>query len=234
MKKILRKKRGKWNFGGKVPKNFQDHVSRSVPLYYAGHDLILKLSDFFLKENSICYDLGCSTGDLIIKLHNYVNKNIKIIGIDSEKEMVSFCKQKLKKEKIKNASILHKNIQKYNLKKSDMIISYYTIQFIPPKARQIIINKIYKSLNWGGAFIFFEKIRGADARFQDILNSTYYDFKEEQGFSLEELNNKNKSLRGVMEPFSEKGNLGLLKRAGFEDVMPICQYINFKGFLCIK
>ena len=234
MKKILKKKRGKWDFGGEVPKNFQDHVSRSVPLYYAGHDLILKISDFFLKENSICYDLGCSTGDLIIKLHNYLNKNINIIGIDSEREMVKFCNQKLKKEKIKNVSIIHKSIQKYNLKKSDMIISYYTIQFIPPKERQIIINKIYKSLNWGGAFVFFEKIRGADARFQDILNSTYYDFKEEQGFSLEELSNKNKSLRGVMEPFSEKGNLGLLKRAGFEDVMTICQYINFKGFLCIK
>ena len=27
------------------------------------------------------------------------------------------------------------------------------MQFIPPRFRQEIINKIYKSLNWGGAFI---------------------------------------------------------------------------------
>ena len=234
MSNFLKKDRGKWNFGGKVPKNFQDHVSRSVPLYFEGHNLILKISDFFLKENSICYDVGCSTGDLIIKLSKYSNKKIKIIGVDSEKEMANFCKRKLKKNRIKNVSIKHNKIEKFKLKKSDMIISYYTIQFIPPRIRQNIINKIFHSLNWGGAFIFFEKIRGADARFQDILNSAYYDFKEEQGFSLKELNNKNKSLRGVMEPFSDKGNLGLLKRAGFEDIMPICQYINFKGYLCIK
>ena len=48
MNNFLKKDRGKWNFGGKVPKNFQDHMSRSVPLYSAGHDLILKISDFFL------------------------------------------------------------------------------------------------------------------------------------------------------------------------------------------
>ena len=234
MRSFLKKKRGKWNFGGKVPKNFQDHVIRSVPLYSEGHKLILKISDFFLKENSICYDVGCSTGDLIIKLSKYSNKKIKIVGIDSEKEMVSFCKKNLKKNKINNVSVKHCNIEKFNLKKSDMIVSYYTIQFIPPKIRQNIISKIFHSLNWGGAFILFEKIRGADARFQDILNSAYYDFKEEQGFSLKELNNKNKSLRGVMEPFSDKGNLGLLNRAGFSDIMPICQYINFKGYLCIK
>ena len=38
-----------------------------------------------------------------------------------------------------------------------MIISCYTIQFIEPKFRQNVIDKIYKSLNWGGAFVIFEK-----------------------------------------------------------------------------
>ena len=39
-----------------------------------------------------------------------------------------------------------------------------------PKSRQLFINKIYNSLNWGGALILYEKIRGPDARFQDTLN----------------------------------------------------------------
>ena len=43
------------------------------------------------------------------------------------------------------------------------------MQFINPKFRQIYLNKIYNSLNWGGAFSF-EKIRGNDARFQDMFN----------------------------------------------------------------
>ena len=38
------------------------------------------------------------------------------------------------------------------------------------KFRQKLIDKLYNSLNWGGGLILFEKIRGNDARFQDILN----------------------------------------------------------------
>ena len=34
--------------------------------------------------------------------------------------------------------------------------------------------------------------------------------------------------------FTIQGNLDLLKRAGFKDIMPISQYLNFKGFLAIK
>mgnify|MGYP006158492297 CR=1 FL=1 len=89
-------------------------------------------------------------------------------------------------------------------------------------------------MNWGGALILFEKIRGADARFQHILNFLYFDFKTEQGIKPKEIINKEISLRSVMEPFTIQGNLDLLKRAGFKDIMPISQYLNFKGFLAIK
>ena len=123
-----------------------------------------------------------------------------------------------------------------NLKflKADLIISYYSIQFTSPTKRQQIINKIYKSLNWGGCFIMFEKFRGPDARFQDIFTQIYNDFKETNGFSVYEIFNKQKSLRGILEPFSDQGNLGLLKRAGFKDISSISQLINFKGYLSIK
>ena len=82
--------------------------------------------------------------------------------------------------------------------------------------------------------IFFEKVRAPDARFQDILNFLYFDFKSEQGIKPTEIINKEISLRSVMEPFTIQGNLDLLKRAGFKDIMPISQYLNFKGFLAIK
>ena len=115
-----------------------------------------------------------------------------------------------------------------------MIISCYTIQFIEPKFRQNVIDKIYKSLNWGGAFVIFEKIRASDPRFQDIFTQLYLDFKLKKKFTEKEIINKSRSLKGVLEPFSEFGNLGLLKRAGFVDIVPIMQWMSFKGFLCIK
>jgi len=108
------------------------------------------------------------------------------------------------------------------------------MQFIAPKFRQNIVNKIYKSLNWGGAFLMFEKIRASDARFQDIFSITYNDFKLKNNFTPAEIIYKTKSLKGVMEPFSDFGNIGLIKRAGFKDVISVFQWLSFKGYLCIK
>ena len=67
-------KRGSWTFAGKVPKKFNNHVKKSVPYYNECHNLINQLSDFFLNNNSICYDLGCSTSTLLIKLSQFTNK----------------------------------------------------------------------------------------------------------------------------------------------------------------
>jgi tRNA (cmo5U34)-methyltransferase len=160
MKKIL-KPFGAWDFKQDVAKNFYSHINKSVPLYKEGHELILKLSDFFLKDKSICYDLGCSTSDLLIKLSKYTNKKkVKFIGLDIEKDMIGVSKKKIKKSKVSNIVVLNKDFSDAKFLKSDLIISYYSIQFVDPKKRQQILNKIYKSLNWGGCFVMFEKFRG--------------------------------------------------------------------------
>ncbi len=233
-KNRIKKKRGLWNFGGNVAPNFVDHILRSVPFYKNGHEIIIKSSDFFLKNGSVCYDIGSSTAELLINLSKFTNKKVKFIGLDSENKMVNFSKKLIKKKKIKNILIKQADILKHKLDKADLIISYYTMQFIEPKFRQFFLNKIYKSLNWGGGFFVFEKIRGNDARFQDILTSLYHEFKENNGFSIKEIDTKAKSLRGVLEPFSDLGNIGLIKRAGFTDIQPVFQYLNFKGYMCIK
>ena len=145
--------------------------------------------------------------------------------------MIQFCKKKYSKNKI---IFKKKDIFNVNLNKSCIISSFYTIQFISPKKRQDLIKKIYKSLNWGGAFFFIEKVRGSDARFQDILTQTYSEFKLSQGFNPSEIISKSRSLKGILEPFSTQGNILLLKRAGFKDIMTVFKYGCFEGFLAIK
>ena len=117
---------------------------------------------------------------------------------------------------------------------ADLIVSYYTLQFVPPATRQYLVDKIYQSLNWGGAFLLFEKVRAPDARFQDYAAQIYADFKLDGGFSTDEIVNKTRSLKGVLEPFSTQGNVDLLKRAGFLDVSSIMKWVCFEGFLAIK
>jgi len=230
----INSKNALWNFGGNIPKNFVEHAKMSIPFYIEGHDLICSYSDYFVKENSICYELGSSTGELITKLaqRNYLKKNVNWIGLDSESKMVEYAKEYTKD--LKNIKIICDDCTKYNFKKSDMIISYYCIQFVFPKYRQQLINEIYNNLNWGGAFFFFEKVRASDARFQDIATGWYSEWKENNGFSAEEILNKTKTLKGILEPFSTQGNIDLMKRAGFEDIISIMKYSCFEGFLAIK
>jgi len=80
----------------------------------------------------------------------------------------------------------------------------------------------------------FEKVRAPDGRFQDYANQVYIEFKIDNGFSEAEIINKSRSIKGVMEPFSTQGNIDLLKRGGFEDIMTIQKYVCFEGFLAIK
>ena len=230
----IKSEKANWTFSGKVADTFVEHINQSVPFYKEGHELICNISDYFCSNESIVYEIGSSTGELIkkISLHNKHKPKIKFIGIDNEINMIKKSKKHCKNQK--NISFIHKNISEYKFKKSDFIVSYYTIQFIPESVRQIVINNIYNSLNWGGAFIMFEKVRAPDARFQDMSNQLYNEFKEKKGFSASEILNKTKSLKNVLSPFSTQGNIDMLKRSGFVDINSIMKYICFEGFVCIK
>lgn len=222
-----------WSFSGDVSKKFDEHVVRSVPLYNEGHDLAAKVSDFFLVNGSLCYELGCSTAKLTyILAQRSRNKDVRFVAIDKEKGMTEEARKRC--QALSNVEIVEADLLDVKLEKADLIISYYTMQFVQPKDRQVLFDRIYKALNWGGGFLLFEKVRAPDARFQDMMTAIYTDFKLEQGYSANEIVAKARSLKGVLEPFSTQGNWDLLKRAGFVDIMTIMKYVCFEGFLAIK
>ncbi len=145
--------------------------------------------------------------------------------------MITIAKEKYK---LPNLSYEQSDALLYSFKPSDFITSYYVIQFVEPSRRQTLIDKIYETLNWGGAFLYFEKVRAPDARFQDIMTGVYNEYKLEQGYTAEEIMQKSRSLKGVLEPFSTQGNIDMLKRAGFVDIMSIMKFASFEGILAIK
>ncbi|PLX34625.1 MAG: methyltransferase [Hyphomicrobiales bacterium] len=225
-----------WTFGGDVAKQFDDHVAKSVPLYNEGHGLSCAVSDFFVKPDSTVYEIGCSTGVLTCKLseHNKSKSGAKFIGIDVEDNMISQANEKRKKLGLDNVTFEVGNALLYEYEPADLIVAYYTVQFIRPSQRQQLFDLLYNSLQWGGALVLFEKVRGPDARFQDMLTSLYSDYKLDQGYDAEEIVSKTRSLKGVLEPFSTQGNIDLMKRAGFKDIMSIMKYLCFEGFVAIK
>ena len=97
-----------WAFNRKVSLSFDKHVTQSVP-FILFFKKITKYSEWFLKDEALIYDLGCSTGQTI----KYITKlgtstNINIRGIDNSKTMIKLAKEKLKNI---NAKILISNYQ---------------------------------------------------------------------------------------------------------------------------
>ena len=224
---------GSWTFDRNIPKKFDKHIEKSVPLYKEMHWLCEQISDFYIKKDSTILDVGCSTGSLLLKIakRHKNKKKVKYLGLDIVKSMINFAK---KNNSHKQITFMNKDIINYKLKKTDFIICFYTLQFIHPKFRQTVINKLYKSLNWGGALFVVEKVRSYDARTQDQMSTIYEEFKLLNGFSEKEVSGKKRSLKGILEPFSTNGNLQMFKRAGFKDISSVAKFVCFEGFLAIK
>ena len=222
-----------WTFSGEVVESFDVHIKKSVPMYDESHTLGSYISDHFISIGGSVIDIGCSTGTFLKKIaHRHSKDDLKFIGYEIEDSMVN--KSRVNTKKDKRIEILSEDITSADIPKSCFISSYYTLQFISQRNRQSLVDKIYSRLNWGGGFLLFEKVRAPDARFQDLTTSLYTEFKLSNDFSEEEIIGKSRSLKGILEPFSTQGNIDMLKRAGFVDIMTVMKHINFEGFLCIK
>ena len=70
-------------------------VSRSVPMYKESMMAAVSLSKSFVKSNSRVYDIGCSTGSLLIKFAElFADDSLQLVGIDSSQFMLNEAKKK--------------------------------------------------------------------------------------------------------------------------------------------
>tara|TARA_R110001592_G_scaffold363396_3_gene687818 strand:- start:32330 stop:33055 length:726 start_codon:yes stop_codon:yes gene_type:complete len=214
------------------PAEFENHIEKSVPFYKEGHELIAQISDFFLPENALVYDIGTTTGAIPRKiLSRHPEKNVRIIGLDVVDSMIGYARQSTNDPR---ATFICENALEHEFDNANLVIMYYTQQFIHPSVRIDLLKKIYNSLAWGGGLLVFEKVRAPDARFQDYMSQLYIEFKLDNEFSADQILNKQRSLKGVLEPFSELGNRTLFEEAGFRDILTVFKYICFEGWLLIK
>lgn len=222
-----------WEFKGHVVDVFEEHIAKSVPLYGEGHKLVVSLSDYFVGENSVCYDIGSSTGVLSYQLatHHASKKSVRIIGIEKEGDMVAKAKVAYR---ARNLEFCNSDVLEFGFEKSSFIVSYYTLQFVAVRYRQEVVNRVYQTLEKGGAYVMFEKVTALNSTFQDMLNTAHFDFKAQNGYSHAEILAKALSIKGVLIPNTTEKNIELLAKAGFGEISPIMKYCNFEGYLAIK
>lgn len=222
-----------WSFGNGLASVFDTHIARSIPFYNQGHALIVGLSEFLLARGSMCIEMGCSTGTLTARLaDHHRNRSIRFVAFDSEPTMVEKAKEKL--ASFQNVQVLGADATEYNFDGCDLVISYYTLQFVPLRIRSKLVGNICQALPPGGALICFEKVRGDCGLTHGIFQALQTDFKQQQGYSIEQITNKDVSLRSVMEPLTSKENREMLLHAGFNHVEPVFRYLGWEGVIAVK
>ena len=226
----------KWSFSNQdVVENFSSHIRHSIPFYDTGHHLIVKLSDYFIrdsKEEIAAYDLGCSNGELTYRLAYYHRniKNIKWFGIDCEAKMI----QQSKKKKLKNLDYVVSDIATYEFFRSNFFVCYYVLQFMSFEDRLKLLKSIYNCLEPGGAVVIFEKVLSSSSKIQEMISSIYVEYKLENNYMPDEIIKKEKSLRGVLNSWSSEEYQKLLSDIGFKKQETIMKYLCFEGILAIK
>jgi tRNA (cmo5U34)-methyltransferase len=227
---------GLWEFNEPISRIFDSHVRKSVPCYDEMQRLVREISEFFINDGSRIYDLGSATGETLFLLaqKHQIKKNIELIGIEQSRSMINSAQEKC--SQFKNISFIHDDVTTFeSFKDADMILSLYTLQFLPVHSRKKVIQRIYDSLNHGGAFVFAEKIySGKHPVFEQISNDVHWEFKTAHGLTDEMILQKQRSLRGVLIPLTYEENIRLLHNAGFKVLDCFIRWLNFAGFLAIK
>lgn len=226
-----------WKFNKNISQNFDRHVVHSIPFYKEISKIMISLSEFYMKEGSRVYDLGCSTGNITSSLINLnLSHPISIYAIDREKSMLDIAKKKikkLKKNKNTNVKLLKEDILKNKLLKNNLTICSLVFPFFKKEDQAKLLKKIYIALEKGGAVIIFDKIQANNVNFEMMYNQLYFDFKKKK-IKSNEIIQKAKSLRSVHSLKSQRETELMLKKSGFRKIENFFKFINFSGFIAIK
>jgi tRNA (cmo5U34)-methyltransferase len=221
---------GSWTFGGDVPRAFDSHVARSIPAYAACHELIADLADQLLPAGGRCYDLGCSTGALTALLaERLAPRRAEVIGVDREPGMIKLASERC--AELSSVRFETVALEELKLEPADLVVCFYTLQFVPLRFRQEVVERIRRALRPAGAMILFEKVLAPTARTQEVAVGAYFDWKIRQGFSDEEIAAKTRSIRGVLQPLTPHENEEMLRRAGFGETMQVFRWVLFEGLV---
>ncbi len=226
-----------FKFNSSVADVFDDMVTRSVPFYDEIHFIIKDILNKTTFDNGLIYDLGCSTGTTIALMYSHLKTQKRFpsfIGVDNSAPMIKQCRQKLAQKQIKNYTLICKNIEQLDFLPSNLIVMNYTLQFVDPKIREMILKKIYSSLVPGGIFILSEKISCTNKKIDDLFIDLYYDFKKRNGYSELAIAQKREALENILIPLTPSKQMAMLKKAGFKKNDLLFKWYNFASFIGIK
>ena len=115
---------------------FPDMIHRSVPGYATLLQLFAVIGAGFVREGGHIYDLGCALGGASIALQRHIPPSATIDAVDNASPMTERLAAYVAGAGINNIRVQQADITVLDYAPADLIIMAFTLQFIPPQARE--------------------------------------------------------------------------------------------------
>jgi len=231
-------KTGDFVFDDRVVSVFPDMINRSVPGYSLVVPMIGLLARQYAQDHSNIYDLGCSLGAVSLAMRAAVRaEDARIWAVDNSPGMIRQLSSVLREDAgagLLEVHPLHQDILETKIENASVVVLNFTLQFVDPSVRSILMKKIFEGLNPGGILVLSEKICFENPEEQALQIHWHHEFKRAQGYSDLEIARKRDALENVMKPDSMQQHRHRLRDAGFKDIFQWFQGFNFVSMIAIR
>jgi len=225
-----------FRFDATVAEVFPDMIQRSVPGYQTIIQTIGKLTARYQQPQSNYYDLGSSLGAASLAMRRALqDPSSNVIAIDNSAAMVERCTLHLQAFRSDiPLQVVLADIRDVPIENAAVVVSNFTLQFLPKADRTALVERIYQGLKPGGIFILSEKILAEDPLSNDLLIDLHHDFKRANGYSELEISQKRTALENVMRPDTVAEHQQRFQAAGFSHSSLWFQCFNFCSMVAFK
>lgn len=225
-----------FTFDETVARVFPDMIRRSVPGYGTIISAIGMLAGRFAREESFCYDLGCSLGAAALSMRRNIRaRDCRIFAVDNSPAMARRCRENIVADGAGvPVDVICADIRDVAIQGASVVVLNFTLQFIPLADRLGFLEKICRGLLPGGVLILSEKLSFSDPRQQALQVEMHHAFKKAQGYSDLEISQKRAALEQVLIPETLEVHRARLRAAGFASAEIWFQYFNFASLIALK
>jgi tRNA (cmo5U34)-methyltransferase len=211
---------------------FDQHIRSSIPGLGELDSKCVALGRRFVQDGTEVVDIGCSTGRRLTAMSKHLcraRRGVTYFGIDSEPGFGAHWRRRRRR----NVRFECRDARSYEFRNISLALSVFTLQFIPPRDKVPLLQRVRDGLAPGGALIIAEKVLASTSRLQDAITFPYYDEKLRRGFSAEQILDKERKLRGQMTLFTEAELTQVLRLVGFRELELIWANTPFTAVLAI-
>lgn len=229
-----------FRFNDEVARVFPDMLRRSIPGYAASLEAIGSLAARYVRQGTLCYDLGCSLGAASIAMRQGVRAaDCRIVAVDNAPAMVSRCREIVEEDRTRSPDgtpieVVEGDILDTELSNASMVVLNYTLQFLAVDDRDEMIRNVFAALIDGGVLMLSEKVVDPDPAMEALLVDLHHEHKRRNDYSALEISRKRVALENVLIPETVKDHRDRLVRSGFSSAAVWLRYFNFVSIIAIR